>query len=327
MQLQFVMEAVVPLQLFLKDSLKNFYIIVAFLFSVGLEAQEAHILFSRVNMGVYNPAFTGTQGSFVSLNSRSQWSDVADAPRTNYLLYYLPKNKNVHLGFTAQNDRVFIEDRTTFTIDYNYEVKISETQKLFLGIKGGAFFNNINLDRLQRLTTVYNPSLAPVSSYYTPLLGVGIQYKTPQYFIGIGVPSLFSSKRFRDNDALMTEATDNPYVHFTGGANFDLNDSFSIEPVVVFRSIPNSPDLFTTTVALTYQEQFTMGSGFSNNQNLAFFFSTQSIRGVTLGYGYEFMNRNDKTAIQGGTHELMIRFMLSSKKEESQRKEGYEKRY
>ena len=38
------------------------------------------------------------------------------------------------------------------------------------------------------------------------------------------------------------------------------------------------------------------------------------------------MNRGEITAIQGGTHELMLRFLLSSKKEESLRKVGYGER-
>ena len=58
-----------------------------------------------MNMAVYNPAFTGANGSFVSLNSRSQWSGIEDAPKTNYLIYHFPKSEKVALGFTAQNDR------------------------------------------------------------------------------------------------------------------------------------------------------------------------------------------------------------------------------
>ena len=99
-----------------------------------MNAQEAHILFNRMNMAVYNPAFTGTNGSFISLNSRSQWSGIEDAPRTNYLIYHLPKSEKVALGFTAQNDQVFIENKTHFTIDYNYQLQLStdEMAMLFL---------------------------------------------------------------------------------------------------------------------------------------------------------------------------------------------------
>ncbi|MDA9984810.1 PorP/SprF family type IX secretion system membrane protein [Flavobacteriaceae bacterium] len=296
------------------------------LFTTLVSAQEAHILFNRVNMGVYNPAFTGTQGSFLSVNSRFQWSGIKDAPKTNYLLYYLPKKKNVYLGFTAQSDQVFIENKTTFTVDYNYELKLSETQNIFLGLKGGGFYNNIDVTRLNRVTTLYNPALAPVESYFTPILGVGVQLQTPKYFLGIGIPSLFSTKRFVDNGSFVTKAQDEPFLYFSGGATFELNDSFLLKPVAIYRSIQDSPNLFTTTVAFEYQNQFTVGAGFSNNKNLAFFFSTKSIKAIELGYGYEIMNRGDQTAIQGGTHEFMLRFKFAEKEEEeeSPRKDGYD---
>jgi len=137
-------------------------------------AQEAHILFNRMNMAVYNPAFTGVNGSFVSLNSRSQWSGIDDALRTNYLIYHFPKSEKVALGFTAQNDRVFIENKTHFTIDYNYQLQLSTDQFLYLGLKGGGFYNNIDVDRLERLYATYNPALEPVNSYFTPIPSNGV---------------------------------------------------------------------------------------------------------------------------------------------------------
>ena len=114
-------------------------------------AQEAHILFNRMNMAVYNPAFTGVNGAFISVNSRSQWSGINDAPRTNYLIYQLPQKEKVSLGFTAQNDQVFIENKTHFTIDYNYKLQLTDDQFVYLGLKGGGFYNNIDVDRLERL--------------------------------------------------------------------------------------------------------------------------------------------------------------------------------
>ena len=75
-----------------------------------------------MNMGVYNPVFTGTNGAFISLNSRSQWSGIDDAPRTNYLIYQLPQKKSQNRLY-GSNDRVFIENKTHFTIDYNYQLQ------------------------------------------------------------------------------------------------------------------------------------------------------------------------------------------------------------
>lgn len=300
------------------------------LFSSMLHAQEANILFNRLNMGVYNPAFTGTNGSFISLNSRAQWSSIADAPRTNYLIYQLPQRNKVFLGFTAQNDRVFIENKTHLTADYNYQLQIDATRFLYLGLKAGGFYNNIDVDRLQRLYTTYNPALAPVKSYFTPVLGVGVQWKTPRYFIGLGVPSIFNNKRFQDDGGWETTATDRPYAYFSGGVFFALPNDLTLEPNVIYRAMKDSPNLFMATVGLNYKDQFTVGTGLSNNDNLAFFVSSKSIKGLEWGYGYEFMNRSDATAIQGVTHEFSLRFMLGTKpadnNNESARKDGYDER-
>ena len=279
-----------------------------------------------MNMAVYNPAFTGTNGSFVSLNSRSQWSGIEDAPRTNYLIYHLPKKDRVSIGFTAQNDRVFIENKTHFTIDYNYQLQLNTDQFLYLGLKGGGFYNNIDVNRLERLYATYNPALEPVTSYFTPILGLGMQYKAPNYFIGVGIPSLFNNKRFQDNSGWETTASDIAYVYLSGGTTFSFSENFNLTPVLIYRAVPNSPNLFSATFAINFKEQFSIGGGYANNNNMAFFVSSKNLKGIEWGYGYEVMNRTDATAIQGGTHELMLRFQLTQKEKESQRKEGYGER-
>lgn len=270
-----------------------------------------------MNMSVYNPAFTGTNGTFISFNSRSQWTGIVDAPRTNYLIYNLPQKGRVSLGFSLQNDRVFIENKTHIIIDYNYQLQITKDKFLYLGLKGGGFYNAIDTNRLQRLYLTSNPALAAVKSYFTPILGLGIQFKTPNYFIGVGVPSLFDNKRFQDNAVWETSATDMAYLYFSGGSTFQLKNNFSLSPVFIYRAVPNSPNLLFGTIAVDYKEQFSIGAGYANNNNIAFFVSSKNFKGIEWGYGYEFTNRKDGTAIQAGTHELFIRFNIniSSEKE------------
>ena len=234
-------------------------------------------------MAVYNPAFTGTNGAFVSLNSRSQWSGIQDAPRTNYLIYHMPQREKVRIGFTAQNDRVFIEDKTHFTIDYNYELQLGDEQFIYLGLKGGGFYNNIDVERLERLYATYNPALEPVTSYFTPILGLGIQYKTPNYFVGVGVPSLFNNKRFQDNNGWETTATDVAYLYFSGGSTYQLKDNFTLSPVLIYRAVPNSPNLLSGTIAIDYKEQFSIGAGYANNENIAFFVSSKNFKVSNCG--------------------------------------------
>ena len=91
----------------------GFLLFLAFSLLFGeLKSQEASFIFNRTSFSVFNPAYTGSEGSIISFNRRSQWNNVEGAPRTNFLIYHMPKKNNVTIGFTAQNDRVFIEDKT-----------------------------------------------------------------------------------------------------------------------------------------------------------------------------------------------------------------------
>ena len=308
-----------------RDKLKKRLFFIFFGFYTFSFGQEAHILFNRMNMAVYNPAFTGVHGAFISVNSRSQWSGINDAPRTNYLIYQLAQKEKVNLGFTVQNDRVFIENKTHFTADYNYKLQLTEGQFIYLGLKGGGFYNNIDVDRLERLYTTYNPALEPVKSYFTPILGLGMHYQTPNFFVGVGVPSLFNNKRFQDNSGWETTATDVAYLYFSGGTSLSLGGSFTLDPVFIYRAVPNSPNLFSGTLAVNYNDQFSIGAGHASNDNLAFFLSSKSLKGIEFGYGYEFMNRNEPTAIQGGTHEFFLRFLLNTTPSEATENLGYGK--
>ncbi|MAM16862.1 MAG: hypothetical protein CMC10_06170, partial [Flavobacteriaceae bacterium] len=95
-----------------KKQLFSLLIIVFFSVFNEIKSQEASFIFNRTSFSVFNPAFTGSEGSIISFNRRTQWGNVEGAPKTNFLIYHMPKKNNVQLGFTAQNDRVFIENKT-----------------------------------------------------------------------------------------------------------------------------------------------------------------------------------------------------------------------
>ena len=109
------------------------------LFSQVLKSQQSSIIFSKVNFSIYNPAFTGVEGALLVINSRLQWTGIDQAPRTNYFLYHLPHKKNVLLGVSAINDRVFIENKTYLTLDYNYKLQLDQENPYFLELKQEAF--------------------------------------------------------------------------------------------------------------------------------------------------------------------------------------------
>jgi type IX secretion system PorP/SprF family membrane protein len=295
-----------------------FQLLLILLFSQVLKSQQSSIIFSKVNFSIHNPAFTGVEGASLIINSRLQWTGIDQAPRTNYLLYHLPQRKNVLLGVSAINDRVFIENKTYLTLDYNYKLQIDQEKSIFLGIKAGGLYNNIDTDKIPRIFNEANPLLSAVESYFNPIIGVGFTMIAPNFFIGLGTPNLFNSKRFKQIEELEPSAQDLTLYHLTGGLKFTLNSKLSLNPSIIYRSISDSPNFISGNISFLYDEKFSLGTGLSNNDNLSVFFSSISKNGFQWGYGYEFLNGSAAESIKSPTHEIFLKINLDNKEDSDQ---------
>ena len=289
-----------------------FYILIVF--SSSLFSQESSIIFNRFNLSVFNPAYVGVNGSAINLNSRVQWLGVEDAPLTNYLIIHLPEKKNASLGFTIQNDRVFVENKSQVTIDYSYKLKLSNSSYVSLGLKAGGRFFNVNFNKIPRIFNDSNQSISESGNYFSPILGAGISYISKKWFLGVAVPGLLNSIGLNKNQDWELTSRDYTYVHLSGGFYLNLSDKFSVNPSLIYRSNPRQPDLFNSIIEMDYNDRFSLGSVFTNNSTMAFFFKLKSKKGFHIGYGYEFSSASDMQAIKNSTHELMLRVDLKSKK-------------
>ena len=289
-----------------------FYILIVF--SSSLFSQESSIIFNRFNLSVFNPAYVGVNGSAINLNSRVQWLGVEDAPLTNYLIIHLPEKKNASLGFTIQNDRVFVENKSQVTIDYSYKLKLSNSSYVSLGLKAGGRFFNVNFNKIPRIFNDSNQSISESGNYFSPILGAGISYISKKWFLGVAVHGLLNSIGLNKNQDWELTNRDYTYLHVSGGVYLNLSDKFSVNPSLVYRSIPRQPDLFNSIIEMDYNDRFSLGSVFTNNSTMAFFFKLKSKKGFHIGYGYEFSSASDMQAIKNSTHELMLRVDLKSKK-------------
>ena len=83
--------------------------------------------------------------------------------------------------------------------------------------------------------------------------------------------------------------------------------------MIVYRSIPNSPNLFSGTVDLSFKEKISIGAGYSNNESMAVFITSKNKWGFEWGYGYEFTSRMFSDVTKDPAHEIMIRINLGKK--------------
>ena len=289
-----------------------FYILI--ILGQSLFSQESSLIFNKFNLSVFNPAYVGVDGSAININSRAQWLGIEDGPLTNYLIIHLPEKKNASLGFTIQNDRVFIENKSQVTVDYSYKLQLSNDSYLSLGLKAGGRFFNVDLNNVPRIFSEPNQSISAPGNYFSPILGAGISYISKKGFLGVAVPGLLNSTGLNKNQDWELTSRDYTYVHLSGGFYLNLSDKFSVNPSLIYRSNPRQPDLFNSIIEMDYNDRFSLGSVFTNNSTMAFFFKLKSKKGFHIGYGYEFSSASDMQAIKNSTHELMLRVDLKSKK-------------
>ena len=110
--------------------------------------QDPNFTLYNFNMNIINPAFAGIKDSpELNLVYRSQYLGVEDAPRTISMAYSKPMGKNLGLGISVINDRVFILTETDIAIDISYKLQVGEGTNLYFGIKAGGGFTNIDLTR------------------------------------------------------------------------------------------------------------------------------------------------------------------------------------
>jgi len=107
--------------------------------------QDPNRTFYRYNMNLVNPAYAGSTSSDsdsfndktyqanseLGINFRSQWSGVDGAPESQTAFFSTGLGKNVGMGVSIINDKTFIEQQTSLTIDVSYKLKINDNTNLF----------------------------------------------------------------------------------------------------------------------------------------------------------------------------------------------------
>ena len=295
---------------------------ISLLFCQSLLSQESSLIFNRLNLSVFNPAFTGVEGPAINLNTRAQWVGLEDAPLTNYLMVHFAERKNATLGLTVQNDRVFVENKTLLTLDYSYRLKLSDNSNLSMGLKAGGMFFNIDTNNIPRIYTTPNQSVSSLGNYFSPVLGVGLSFTSKNLFFGVSSPGLLNKIGLDKNKDWELTSRDFTYLHLSGGFNLNLSDKFTVRPSVNYRSIPIGPNLINSILEVDYSDRFSLGSLFTNNDTIGAFFKLKTKKGFHIGYGYEFLSGNDRQSLSNSTHELMLRIDLKSKNKEEVNKDS-----
>ena len=292
----------------MKNTIKILAFTVLVLSSIASKAQQQpNFLFFEQNMSLFNPAYTGSEGSLAGLQYRSAWSGIEDAPRAASFIYHTKEKNKASWGVSYLSDRVYVENQGIVAVDYSYKLTLGSNTNLYLGIKAGAVYNNLDTQGLDRITQESNANLNSIQNYMNPLVGTGLLLKGEKYFIGLSTPNVLNSKRYKEEEGLSTTATDKPHLYTTAGYHLKLNNTITLSPSMLYRMVADAPNQLTAIAKLTLKDKLSLGVGVSNNDYISTMLQVK-INQIDLGYGYEIGQRTSSTALRANTSEMMLRY-------------------
>ena len=263
------------------------------------------------NMSHINPAYAGNRATDnITALYRKQWVAIEGAPATASLSWdKRAEESNVGYGLQIYNDQLGIEATSGIQAFYSFRIPF-EKSFLSLGLSGGVLNYRAAFSRV--LTTQSgDPVFQEDVNGLLPTAGFGILYATDNWYMGLSVPALFETKINVNNSQVVSSA--NNHYFLTGGYIFDASEVLKLKPSILLKAVKGAPLEYDFNMNAWIQDIIGLGISYRTNDALVAMFDIQVSTEFRLGYAYDYTISNLKP-FSKGTHELMLRYEFTSKK-------------
>ena len=267
--------------------------------------QESVFTFYKSQMNLVNPAYVGINNETLWTSSiRNQWSGIEDAPETQTLSYSTSLGKNLGIGASVINDKTFIEKETFVGVDFSYKIQMNTTTDLYLGIKAGGNFYDVNTTGLESYNIESDQALSSINTF-NPNFGIGAVLKEDKWYVSLSIPRLFNTNKAKNQSGIAISATDRPHVYLSGGYDFVLDPTFVLKPSVMMRYVNGAPVSLDLTTMLQIDTNFEIGGMYRTDKAFAAMSTFRLNNRFVLGYAYE-MSTQPTLASARNTNEIIL---------------------
>ncbi|MCK0145939.1 type IX secretion system membrane protein PorP/SprF [Arenibacter sp. F26102] len=292
-------------------SYKGLFILFMLAYSTIQAQQDPNTIFYRYNMNIYNPAFAGSsESSDITLGIRSQWAGIEGAPEGQSAIFSTPLNKKAGLGVSILNDKTFIENHTSVAVDFSYHVQLSDTYKLYFGLKASANSYSANTSGLVTYGIGQDATLADYESRFMPNIGAGILLMHQDYFISFSIPRLLTPERLQEKDGTAYLGESKMHLYLAGGYDLRLGAFSKLQNSVMFRYVQAAPLSVEITSILDFGYKFNLGTSYRYGESVSGLFLFKVSDNFNLGYAYEVTTGNVFNQNKASSHELFMRLSI-----------------
>lgn len=277
----------------------------------GFGQQEPMFTQYIFNMQTVNPGYAGSWQTlgFMAV-TRHQWVGIEGNPSTQTFSLQTPfRSENVGVGLNIMHDRIGLEKRLMFDIDYSYRIAISNRSSLRLGIKAGF----TNYSNPLGLYTTYPGASDPnfqgeVTNKFMPNIGAGLFLSSDRYYVGISAPKLVESV-FKNQENEVNVLQDYRHYYLIGGVVFDLSRSVKFKPTVFTRVVVGAPVQYDISANFLFAEKFWLGAMYRSGDAVGVVAQWIYKNKFRVGYATDF-TITDLRNYHKGTHEIMLSYEI-----------------
>lgn len=287
------------------------FLAVLFIGKIATAQQDPMYVQYIDNLLMVNPGFAGSKpyGKLL-LVSRNQWASVPGAPKTNSFSYTTPSgNNNVGIGFSIMNDKIGPLQQTGIYFDYSYFLKVSDTYRLGMGLKGGVSFYRASLSELNPIDP--DPIFAKdIYKNFLPNLGVGFYLFSEKTYFGMSVPKFIENMITREDYETGYIQKQKIHFYYVMGRQFKLAEDFDLKASSMLKIVKSAPISADITAIAGFRERFWVGGMFRFDSAFGIISQFQINEKMVIGYSYELPIKRVNN-FSNGTHEIMFGYNLS----------------
>jgi len=283
---------------------------LTFLVSNKAEAQQdPNFTLYNFNMNIINPAYAGTKDSpELNLVYRSQFLGIDDAPRTVSMAYSKNVGRNLGIGISLINDKVFILKQTDVAVDISYKIKLSEQTKLYFGLKAGGGFTNIDLTRAYDGGD--DPLFLENQDFFNPHVGAGIHVQNENFYITVSTPNFLKGKRYEKQGNAPTVAIDNSHFYLGTGVNLSLSENLMVTPMFMMRNVEGVPNSYDMGAAFDIHKKIIIGMNYRVKEMISSYTLLNVSDKLKFGVAYDVTMSDLYLVDQRGSIEFIFKYQF-----------------
>lgn len=295
-------------------NINKIFTIITMLSVFGVAAQQdpqyTQYMYNTLSV---NSAYAGSLGHLAITGIyRTQWVGLEGAPNTQSFTLDTPIAKNLGLGLCVVSEEIGPSEEQYIDANFSYTIQSGQTHKLSFGLKGGGRVINIDWTKGSHK----DPDVQfreNITNKFLPVVGAGLYWHGERDYIGIAIPSFLTRERYNYDDIADDLVNERMHVYLIGGIVFDLSAHTKFKPAVLVKYVAGAPLIADFSANFMFNNAITLGASYRTGDSVSAMASLQITPQFLVGYAYDYTTTELQT-YNSGTHEIMLRFELVSRK-------------